>query len=174
MALCPGLPGWASTRKVKPILILLKQETVGGSGISQATCKSAPKPQTDVRITIHFTGQMPFLPPNLQCQGTEGKFSDIFSQPIIFVWIYSFSFRSAFFHNAITTGLCYKKVSELEVSRCWEGWDMGRGVPSPMRRVWESQKFVIFCLKMACSGAFWCNVVLAYSGCHGKKAIKRM
>ena len=28
MALCPGLPGWASTRKVKPIWILLKQEIV--------------------------------------------------------------------------------------------------------------------------------------------------
>ena len=27
-ALCPGLPGWAGTRKVKPIWILLKQETV--------------------------------------------------------------------------------------------------------------------------------------------------
>ena len=26
-ALCPGLPGWAGTRKVKPVWILLKQET---------------------------------------------------------------------------------------------------------------------------------------------------
>jgi len=42
-ALCPGLPGWAGTRKVKPILILLKQETVIGSGISWAVCKSAPR-----------------------------------------------------------------------------------------------------------------------------------
>ena len=40
-ALCPGLPGWASTRKVKPIWILLKQEIVSGSGISWAVCKSA-------------------------------------------------------------------------------------------------------------------------------------
>ena len=32
-ALCPGLPRWASTRKVKPIWILLEQETVSGSGI---------------------------------------------------------------------------------------------------------------------------------------------
>ena len=39
----PGLPGWAGTRKVKPIWILLKQETVSGSGISWATCKSAPR-----------------------------------------------------------------------------------------------------------------------------------
>jgi len=40
-ALSPGLPRWASTRKVKPIWILLKQETVSGSGISWAICKSA-------------------------------------------------------------------------------------------------------------------------------------
>ena len=39
---CPGLPGWAGTRKVKPIWILLEQETVSGSGISWAICKSAP------------------------------------------------------------------------------------------------------------------------------------
>ena len=43
MALCPGLPGWAGTRKVTPIWILLKQETVSGSGISWAICKSAPR-----------------------------------------------------------------------------------------------------------------------------------
>jgi len=30
-ALFPGLRGWASTRNVKPIWILLKQETVSGS-----------------------------------------------------------------------------------------------------------------------------------------------
>ena len=38
-----GLPRWSSTRKVKPIWILLKQETVGGSGISWAISKSAPR-----------------------------------------------------------------------------------------------------------------------------------
>ena len=42
-ALCPGLPGWAGTIKVKPIWILLKQETASGSGIIWATCKSAPR-----------------------------------------------------------------------------------------------------------------------------------
>jgi len=42
MAFFPGLPKWAGTRKVKPIWILLKQETVSGSGISWAVCKSAP------------------------------------------------------------------------------------------------------------------------------------
>ena len=39
-ALFPGLPG---TRKAKPIWILLKQETVSGSGISWNICKSAPR-----------------------------------------------------------------------------------------------------------------------------------
>ena len=41
-ALFPGLPGSASNKKVKPIWILLKQETVSGSGISWAICKCAP------------------------------------------------------------------------------------------------------------------------------------
>ena len=43
MAPLPGLPGWAGTRKVKPIWISQKQETVSGSGISWAICKSAPR-----------------------------------------------------------------------------------------------------------------------------------
>jgi len=38
-----GLPGWAGSRKVKPIWILQKQETVSGSGISRTICKSAPR-----------------------------------------------------------------------------------------------------------------------------------
>jgi len=40
---CPGLPGWAGARKVKPVWILLEHETVSGSGISWAICKSAPR-----------------------------------------------------------------------------------------------------------------------------------
>jgi len=59
-ALCPGLPGWAGTRKVTPIWIFLKQETVSGSSISS----QHPTAQ-------FFTGRMPFLPPNQQCQSTE-------------------------------------------------------------------------------------------------------
>jgi len=41
MAFFPGLPRSAGTRKVKPIWSLLKQETVSGSGIRWAICKSA-------------------------------------------------------------------------------------------------------------------------------------
>jgi len=73
-ALCPGLPGWAGTRKVKPIRILPKQETVTGSGISWAVCKSAPRTRQITTPVPHhstfFTGRMPFLPPN-QHQSTE-------------------------------------------------------------------------------------------------------
>jgi len=42
-ALCPGLPRSAGTRKVKPIWILLKQQTVSGSGICWAICKYASR-----------------------------------------------------------------------------------------------------------------------------------
>ena len=41
--ICLGLPRWAGIRKVKPIWILLKQETVSGSGSGWAICKSAPR-----------------------------------------------------------------------------------------------------------------------------------
>jgi len=69
-ALCPGLPGWAGTRKAKPIWILLKQETVSGSDISWAICKSAPcsRQITTPAPTLNF-----FLQPNQQRQSTEGQ-----------------------------------------------------------------------------------------------------
>ena len=52
-ALCPGLPGWAGTRNVKPICILLKQETVSGSGISWAICKPAPRSRQITMLAPH-------------------------------------------------------------------------------------------------------------------------
>ena len=55
MALFPGLPRWAGTRKVKPIWILLKQETVSGSGISWAICKSAPCSRQITMPTPHHS-----------------------------------------------------------------------------------------------------------------------
>ena len=54
-ALCPGLPRWASSRKVKPIWILLKQETVSGSGISWAVCKSAPRSRQTTTPAPHYS-----------------------------------------------------------------------------------------------------------------------
>ena len=73
-ALFPVLPRWASTRKVQPIWILLKQETVSGSGISWAICKSNLAPDRQPRqhpTTQFFTGR----PPNQQRQSTEGSYT---------------------------------------------------------------------------------------------------
>jgi len=50
----------------KTMQILLKQETVSGSGISWDQHPT----------TQFFTGQMPFLPPNQQHQSTEGLLDD--------------------------------------------------------------------------------------------------
>ena len=50
-----GLPGWAGTRKVKPIWILLKQEIVSGNGIRWATCKSAPHSRQITMPTPHHS-----------------------------------------------------------------------------------------------------------------------
>jgi len=73
-ALFPGLPGSAGTTNVKPIWILLKQETVSGSGISRTISKSAPRSRQLTTPAAHhsvFTGRMPFLLPNQQRQNTE-------------------------------------------------------------------------------------------------------
>ena len=53
-ALCPGLPGSASTRKVKTIWILLIQQPVSGSGISWAICKSAPRSRQITVPGLHY------------------------------------------------------------------------------------------------------------------------
>ena len=80
-ALFPGLPRWAGTRKVIPIWILMKQETVSGSGISWAICKSAPCSRQITMPAPHrsiFYSRMPFLPPNQQRQSTEGTYIYIY------------------------------------------------------------------------------------------------
>jgi len=63
------------TRKVVTNLDLLEQEIVSGSGICWAICKAAPHPRQPCQhpTTQFFTGRMPFLPPNQQCQSTEGS-----------------------------------------------------------------------------------------------------
>jgi len=70
----PGLPRWAGTRKVKPIWILLKQQTVSGSGISWAICQSAPRSrQTTTPAPHHSVFYRPDALPVAQRQSTEGK-----------------------------------------------------------------------------------------------------
>jgi len=48
--LCPGLPGWAETRKD-----FLEQQTVSGSSISRAICKSAPRPRQITMLLPHHS-----------------------------------------------------------------------------------------------------------------------
>ena len=53
--LCPGLPRWAGTRKVKPIWIILTQDTVSGSGMSWAICKYAPHSRQITTPPLHHS-----------------------------------------------------------------------------------------------------------------------
>jgi len=61
------------TRENKTNLDLLEQEIVSGSGIRWTICKSAPHPRQPHQhpTTQFFTGRMPFLQPNQQCQSTK-------------------------------------------------------------------------------------------------------
>jgi len=59
----PGLPGSASTRKIKPIWILLKKETVSGSGISWAICKSARRSRQITTPAPHHSDALPAAQP---------------------------------------------------------------------------------------------------------------
>ena len=54
-ALLPGLPGWAGTKKVKPISILLKQQTVSGGSTSWAIRKSAPHSRQITTLASHHS-----------------------------------------------------------------------------------------------------------------------
>jgi len=82
MALCLRLPRWVSTGKEKPIWILLKQETVSGSGTSWAICKCTPRSrQITMPAAYHSTflqARCPSCRPTnsvkaLKAKTTEGK-----------------------------------------------------------------------------------------------------
>ena len=86
-ALCPGLSGWAGTRKVKPIWILLKQETVSGSGISWAVCKSAPRSRPITTPAPHhlFTGRRPSCRPTNSVKALKNvSWQEIYREKDIF------------------------------------------------------------------------------------------
>ena len=62
-------------QKGKPIWILLKQETVSGSGITWAICKSAPRSRQTTTPAPHHSVfyRADALPAAQPCQSTEGK-----------------------------------------------------------------------------------------------------
>jgi len=63
-------------QKGKTNVDFTEARAVSGSGISWAICKSAHRSRQITTPAPHhsvfFTGRMPFLPPNQQCQSTEG------------------------------------------------------------------------------------------------------
>ena len=85
-ALCPGLPGWAVTRKVKPIWILLKQDTVSGSGIHWAICKSAPRSR---QITMPAPHRSVFYRPDAlpAAQLTVSKHMNVIELNMYYVFV---------------------------------------------------------------------------------------
>jgi len=75
-ALCLGLPRWAGTRKVKPIWISLEQDSERQwyqLGHMQVCTLLQTDNHASTSLLKFFTGQMPFLPHNQQCQSTEGN-----------------------------------------------------------------------------------------------------
>ena len=75
-ALFLGLHRWAGTRKVKPIWILLKQDSEWQwhQPSRMQVCTSRPTCHASTSTLSFFTGRIPFLPPNQQHQSTEGMF----------------------------------------------------------------------------------------------------
>ena len=75
MALCPGLPRWAGTRKVKPIWIFAETTDSEWQWHQLGHMQVCTSLQTDNHASTpplgFFTGRMPFLPPNQQRQSTE-------------------------------------------------------------------------------------------------------
>ena len=61
-AISPGLPGWAGTRKVKPVCNLLKQETASDSGISCTSLQSDNHASTPP-LSIYRPDALPVVQP---------------------------------------------------------------------------------------------------------------
>jgi len=67
-------PGWY--QNVRPFWALLQQEIIEAVMVTTGTVRCAKLCQiTITNIPVHefFTGRIPLLPPNQQCQSTEGS-----------------------------------------------------------------------------------------------------
>ena len=73
-ALFPGLPRWAATRKVKPNWFYWSKRqwvAVAPAGPYGSLHVAPDRKPCQHPTTLFFTGRMPFLPPNQQCQSTK-------------------------------------------------------------------------------------------------------
>ena len=166
MALFPGLPGWAGTRKEKPIWILLKQETVSGSGISWAICTSLQTDNHASTLPLSFlqSGCPSCHPTNsvkalkgcmcfdnfdiyLICVTRPHCFTECKTLPIVIIVAWS---------------VCLLVTREL----CKNGWtDRGS--------IWLLT-WVYLSFSSLCNGRGSLNCVLAHPGCPGQRAVKRV
>ena len=109
MALCPWLPRWASTRKVKPIWILLKQETASVGGISWAICKPAPRSRQITTSAPHHSvfyrlGALPAAQPTASKHWRQNWQTDYFCYFLEYNFLsdslvsYEYTFACLFMH----------------------------------------------------------------------------
>ena len=147
MALCPGLPGWASTKKEEPIWILLKQETVSGDGISWAICKSAPYSRQiphQLLTAQFFTGRMPFLPPNQQRQTTASNMYATNRMPKRTPWqaVQQIPIKSATIRQSETESMTSPLGAYCATNRTNGDWAIQKQRPLRRQNIRKWQKLV--------------------------------
>ena len=111
MALCLRLPGWAGTRKVKPIWILLKQETVSGSGINWAICKCGEIRLVLASIAVIYWAMNTETPLKLWPYGT-------IETCLLLLLIYYYYHCWYHYDHPIPVGISYGKCCYLLIEIC--------------------------------------------------------
>ena len=139
---CPGLRGWAGTRKVKPVWILLKQETVSGSGINWAICKSAPCPRQITTPVPHHHHSVflqagcPSCCPTNSVKALKANFIILLIQikaaahsSLKYRLLISLTTASSMFQCFDAIGWAVGSASSLKKlsGGCWRGYLSGRG-----------------------------------------------
>ena len=162
-ALFLGLPGWAGTRNVKPIWILLKQETVRGSGISWAICKSAPRSR---QITTPAPHRSPLSTPY------QRKISSV---PACFyrlvILCQHVRFVLTIFGAIINFCVCMYVMLPSVLWHCWLGGRKGiRPVKNWVVGCWHGYLSGARC-RLACGPA---GATATHPGSPGKGAVKRV
>ena len=143
-AIFPGLTGWAGTRKAKPIWILLKQETVSGSGISWNICKSAPRSrQITMPAPHHSAFYRPDALPAAQPTASKHwrhKMSKMYAIKVEILWPSTSAEHT--YHTTISPHI------HMEKSRGWPGrWCHSRVAVGPghIGRVACWQQYAVHC-----------------------------
>ena len=115
-------------QKGKPIWISLKQETVSGSGISWAVCKSAHRSRRIATPAHHhsvFTGRMPFCRPANSVKALK-TFTHAISVDYFRGLVVQHSRRPIFRQSATTRLLlCSGKVASLRAAHYWNRFIAG-------------------------------------------------